>query len=124
MTSPYKVRHWSPVKRVPIAYDVWYNPIAWEDVSDDTEDVEQDSPEEKSLGLIFFSKILYFFLLCECREEKHYTKHSPPSSPKETTPHNQSICYVTATSKSNEYGKERSQENASVVHVLLSQSQA
>ena len=47
MTSPYKVRHWSPVKRVPIAYDVWYNPIEWEDV-------EQDNPEEKSLGLFFF----------------------------------------------------------------------
>ena len=43
----YKVRHWSPVKRVPIAYDVWYNPIEWEDV-------EQDSPEEKSLGLFIF----------------------------------------------------------------------
>lgn len=62
MTSPYKVRHWSPVKRVPIAYDVYWNPIEWEDVSNDTEDVEQDNPEEKSLGLFFFENFFIFFV--------------------------------------------------------------
>ena len=47
----YKVRYWSPVKRVPIAYDGWYNPIEYEDIED---------PEDESSSDFFY--FLKFFV--------------------------------------------------------------
>lgn len=35
MNSPYKVKHWSPVKKVPKSVDGWYNVLEWEDVEAD-----------------------------------------------------------------------------------------
>lgn len=35
MESPYKIKHWSPVKRVPKAYDQYWNPTEWEDIEAD-----------------------------------------------------------------------------------------
>ena len=35
MKSPYKIKHWSPVKRVPKSVDGWYNVLEWEDVEAD-----------------------------------------------------------------------------------------
>lgn len=35
MESPYKIKHWSPVKRVPKSVDCWGNTIEYEEVSAD-----------------------------------------------------------------------------------------
>ena len=35
MESLYKVKHWSPVKRVPKAYDQYWNVIEWENIEAD-----------------------------------------------------------------------------------------
>lgn len=35
MESIYKIRHWSPVKRVPKSCDGWWNVTEWEEVDCD-----------------------------------------------------------------------------------------
>ncbi len=35
MKSPYKIKHWSPVKKIPKSVDGWYNVLEWEDVEAD-----------------------------------------------------------------------------------------
>ena len=35
MKSPYNVRHWSPVKRVPKSYDPYWNVTEWEEIHDE-----------------------------------------------------------------------------------------
>lgn len=61
MNSPYKVKHWSPVKKVPKSVDGWYNVLEWEDVEAD---------EYKESGELSSSDFFYFFLFCECKNEK------------------------------------------------------
>ena len=46
MKSPYKVKHWSPVKRVPKAYDPYWNVIEWENIEAD------EYGEKERAGLI------------------------------------------------------------------------
>ena len=35
MKSPYKIKHWSPVKKIPKSVDGWGNVLEWEDVEAD-----------------------------------------------------------------------------------------
>lgn len=35
MKSPYNIKHWSPVKKVPKSVDGWWNPTEWEDIEAD-----------------------------------------------------------------------------------------
>lgn len=60
MTSPYKVKHWSPVKRIPKSVDGWYNVLEWEDVDAD----EYKNPGSESSS-DFFIQLL--------RDHKHST---------------------------------------------------
>jgi hypothetical protein len=32
LKSPYKIKYWSPVKKVPKAYDPYWNVIEWEEI--------------------------------------------------------------------------------------------
>ena len=38
MDSPYKVKHWSPVKRIPKSVDGWWNVLEWEDIDIESEE--------------------------------------------------------------------------------------
>ena len=35
MESPYKIKHWSPVKKVPKSVDGWGNVVEWEEIHAD-----------------------------------------------------------------------------------------
>lgn len=50
MTSPYKVKHWSPVKRIPKSVDGWYNVLEWENVDADE---YGESGERKLFGFFY-----------------------------------------------------------------------
>jgi len=70
LDSPYKIKHWSPVKRVPIAYDVWYNPTEWEDIESEEQKCSSDflyrTVKEK---IFYFFKIVVQFF---CEKSKHF----------------------------------------------------
>jgi len=61
LQSPYKVKHWSPVKRIPKSIDCWWNILEWEDIEADLykSEVEQST-----------SDFFYFFLFFACRNAK------------------------------------------------------
>ena len=48
----YKVKHFYPIKRIPIAYDCWYNPIEYEDI--------EDPEDESSSDFFIFTKFLFY----------------------------------------------------------------
>ena len=35
MKSPYKIKHWSPVRRVPKTFDNWWNVLEFEEIEAD-----------------------------------------------------------------------------------------
>ena len=92
MTSPYKVKHWSPVKRIPKSVDGWYNVLEWEDVDAD----EYKNPGSESSS-DFFLKFFIFFLLCECGNVKEQISNPSTCEWCGTTPTNNKQHYQTTT---------------------------
>ena len=35
MKSPYNIKHWSPVKKIPKSVDGWWNVLEWDDIDAD-----------------------------------------------------------------------------------------
>ena len=58
MESPYKIKHWSPVKRVPKSVDPYWNVVEWEEIhADEYEILEIQRPKASgSFFLYAFTK--------------------------------------------------------------------
>ena len=42
LKSPYKIKYWSPVKKVPKAYDPYWNVIEWEEIESGEQQCSSD----------------------------------------------------------------------------------
>ena len=85
MESPYKVKHWSPVKRVPKAYDPYWNVIEWENIeADEYSDDKGNIKGVDSVQLPFFVpllwKIKFFIFFCCVGVEMRKSNKSYPGT--------------------------------------------
>ena len=53
--SPYKIKHWSPVRRVPKSIDGWWNVLEWDDIEADEYGVYMYNTDTKTFKPIRYA---------------------------------------------------------------------